>query len=66
MDAGERPGWDKALGGRPAYGLVESDAAAARLAQSWAVRVRGGQIFEGGFAAQGARVWGGSRGSQTD
>lgn len=44
--------------GPAAYGLVESDLAARELAQ----RVRqtmasGGVVFEGGFAAQGARIW---------
>jgi len=44
--------------GPAAYGLVNSDAAAAVLAN----RVRqtmpgGGAVFEGGFAARGARVW---------
>ena len=44
--------------GPAAYGLVDSDAAAAVLAN----RVRqtmagGGAVFEGGFAARGARVW---------
>jgi hypothetical protein len=40
------------------YGLVNSDAAAAALAN----RIRqtmagGGEVFEGGFASRGARVW---------
>jgi beta-ribofuranosylaminobenzene 5'-phosphate synthase len=44
--------------GPAVYGLVESDEAARDLAR----RVRkalgeGGTVFEGGFAAQGARVW---------
>ncbi len=44
--------------GPAAYGLVESEQAARELAH----RVRqtmasGGGVFEGGFAAQGARVW---------
>jgi predicted sugar kinase len=44
--------------GPAAYGLVETDQAAQQLAD----RVRktmpaGGVVFEGGFAAQGARVW---------
>ena len=44
--------------GPAAYGLVESDAKATELAR----QVQGllgaqGQVFEGGFAAHGARVW---------
>lgn len=50
--------------GPAAYGLVESDLAAAELAGR-ARRVLGpdGVVFEGGFAPHGARVWTGSRGS---
>ncbi len=51
--------------GPAAYGLAESDAAAARLARELGPLLGGGgQVFQGGFAAQGARVWRGSRGSQ--
>ncbi len=44
--------------GPAVYGLVDSDAAAAALAN----RIRqtmtgGGEVFEGGFASRGARVW---------
>ncbi|HEY3011401.1 MAG TPA: beta-ribofuranosylaminobenzene 5'-phosphate synthase family protein [Gemmatimonadales bacterium] len=44
--------------GPAAYGLVESESAAGALARR-VERVLGsrGQVFQGGFAAQGARVW---------
>jgi beta-ribofuranosylaminobenzene 5'-phosphate synthase len=53
--------------GPAAYGLVDGDEAAAALGQ----RVRqsmegGGAVFEGGFAASGARVWGGNSGDSPD
>ena len=53
--------------GPAAYGLVEGAAAAGELAQ----RVRRalgkkGSVFEGGFAAHGARVWTAPAGSATD
>ena len=53
--------------GPAAYGLVESEPAAADLAR----QVRrslgsSGQVFEGGFAAHGARVWSGHEAGQTD
>ena len=49
--------------GPAAYGLVESDLAAAELARR-ARRVLGpdGTVFEGGFAPHGARVWTGPAG----
>jgi beta-ribofuranosylaminobenzene 5'-phosphate synthase len=44
--------------GPAAYGLVESDAKAAELARQVQDRLgANGQVFEGGFALQGARVW---------
>jgi predicted sugar kinase len=44
--------------GPAAYGLVEGEAAATSLARS-ARELMGaaGQVFEGGFAGTGARVW---------
>jgi beta-RFAP synthase len=53
--------------GPAAYGLVEDDRAAGELAR----KVReglgpGGTVFQGGFAAQGARVWAGKSASKTD
>jgi beta-RFAP synthase len=53
--------------GPAAYGLVENDVEARHLAE----RVRQalgsrGQVFAGGFAPQGARVWAGPAGSGTD
>jgi beta-ribofuranosylaminobenzene 5'-phosphate synthase len=44
--------------GPAAYGLLGSSDAAAELAHQLRGRLgSGGQVFEGGFAAQGARVW---------
>jgi beta-ribofuranosylaminobenzene 5'-phosphate synthase len=53
--------------GPAAYGVVDSEEAATRLAQ----RVRGllgsqGEVFQGGFAAQGARVWEAQAGPESD
>jgi beta-ribofuranosylaminobenzene 5'-phosphate synthase len=53
--------------GPAAYGLLESDEAAVALAG----RIReslgpGGQVFEGGFAAHGARSWTGATPQQSD
>ncbi|HEX6435129.1 MAG TPA: beta-ribofuranosylaminobenzene 5'-phosphate synthase family protein, partial [Gemmatimonadales bacterium] len=46
--------------GPAAYGLVQSDEAAAALARRIQVSLGGGgRVFEGGFAAQGARAWAG-------
>ena len=53
--------------GPAAYGLVESDAIAGDLArQARQTLGANGQVFEGGFAAQGARVWRGEKAGQTD
>jgi beta-RFAP synthase len=44
--------------GPAAYGLAGSDAAAAGLAHELGRRLgRAGAVFQGGFAAHGARVW---------
>jgi beta-RFAP synthase len=44
--------------GPAAYGLVESDADAAELARQVGARLGAeGQVFQGGFAVHGARVW---------
>ncbi len=44
--------------GPAAYGLVDSEEAAAGLAHRVRTRLgEGGAVFEGGFAPQGARVW---------
>ncbi|HEV7366461.1 MAG TPA: beta-ribofuranosylaminobenzene 5'-phosphate synthase family protein [Gemmatimonadales bacterium] len=53
--------------GPAAYGLVDNEAQAENLAER-ARRALGstGQVFAGGFAAQGARVWAGPAGSGTD
>jgi beta-ribofuranosylaminobenzene 5'-phosphate synthase len=49
--------------GPSAYGLVESAAAAAELADRVRAALHGnGAVFEGGFAAHGAQVWSGSEG----
>jgi beta-RFAP synthase len=53
--------------GPAAYGLVESDAAAADLARNLGSSAgSNGQVFEGGFAARGARVWSGHEAGRTD
>jgi beta-ribofuranosylaminobenzene 5'-phosphate synthase len=61
MAAGGAVGVGQSSWGPAAYGLVESAAAAAALArriqQSLGDR---GEVFQGGFAAQGARCWPGS------
>jgi beta-ribofuranosylaminobenzene 5'-phosphate synthase len=53
--------------GPAAYGLVDNDAEARDLAER-ARQALGsqGQVFAGGFAAHGARVWAGPAGSGTD
>jgi beta-ribofuranosylaminobenzene 5'-phosphate synthase len=53
--------------GPAAYGLAENDAQAGDLAD-WARQALGssGQVFSGGFAAQGARVWVGPAYAGTD
>jgi beta-ribofuranosylaminobenzene 5'-phosphate synthase len=60
MEAWGAAGVGQSSWGPAAYGLVQDDEAAAELAR----RARqslgaGGNVFEGGFAAQGARVWAG-------
>jgi len=47
--------------------MAEIDAAAARLTRELGpVLGGGGQIFQGGFAARGARVWTGPAAPRTD
>jgi beta-ribofuranosylaminobenzene 5'-phosphate synthase len=58
MAAWKAVGVGQSSWGPAVYGLVDSDAAAAALAN----RIRqtmtgGGEVFEGGFASRGARVW---------
>src|SRR3954447_18763137 len=53
--------------GPAAYGLAGSDAEAARLARELGpLLVGGGEIFQGGFAALGARLWRGPAAPRTD
>lgn len=53
--------------GPAAYGLVDSDDAAAELATRVTHQLGpGGQVFRGGFAAQGARVWASAGPLQSD
>ncbi len=53
--------------GPAAYAFAASDAAAARLARELGPLLGGGgQIFQGGFAARGARVWTGPAAPRTD
>jgi len=58
MAAWKAVGVGQSSWGPAVYGLVDSDAAASALAN----RIRqtmtgGGEVFEGGFASRGARVW---------
>jgi beta-RFAP synthase len=58
MAAAGAPGVGQSSWGPAAYGLVESDAAATKLAEQVRRRLgSAGVVFEGGFAPHGARVW---------